>query len=98
MVGREVSQIFPDREHAPGEAVFEARNVTVEDPNVPGKRLVDGVSFSVRRGEVLGVAGLMGAGRSDLLMALFGAHAGRTTGEVFVHGKRVRITRPSDAI
>jgi ABC-type sugar transport system ATPase subunit len=98
MVGREVNQIFPPRDHEPGEVVFEARNVTVEDPNVPGKLLVDDVSFSVRRGEVLGVAGLMGAGRSELLMGLFGAHAGRTTAEVFVDGKSVRITRPSDAI
>ncbi len=98
MVGREVNQIFPTRDHEPGEVVFEAKNVTVEDPNVPGKRLVDGVSFAVRRGEVLGVAGLMGAGRSDLLMSLFGAHAGKSTGEVFVEGKKVKISRPSEAI
>jgi ABC-type sugar transport system ATPase subunit len=98
MVGREVNQIFPDRTHTPGEVVFEARDVTVEDPNVPGKLLVDKVSFSVRKGEVLGVAGLMGAGRTDLLMALFGAHAGRHTGEVFVGGERAKITNPRDAI
>jgi D-xylose transport system ATP-binding protein len=98
MVGREVSQMFPERNHSPGEVVLEARDVTVEDPNVPGKLLVDRVSFSVRRGEVLGVAGLMGAGRSELLMGLFGAHAGKTTAEVYVDGVRVRISRPSDAI
>ncbi|HEY0377893.1 MAG TPA: ATP-binding cassette domain-containing protein [Pyrinomonadaceae bacterium] len=98
MVGREVGDIFPKRGHHPGETVFEARNVTVEDPNVSGKLLVDSVSFGVRRGEVLGVAGLMGAGRSDLLMAIFGAHAGRTTGELFVEGRRARITSPAQAI
>jgi D-xylose transport system ATP-binding protein len=98
MVGREVGDIFPAADHARGEVAFEARGVVVEDPNVAGKRLVDGVSFTVRRGEVLGVAGLMGAGRSDLLMALFGAHAGRVSGEVFVEGARVAIKNPRDAI
>jgi D-xylose transport system ATP-binding protein len=98
MVGREVGDIFPVADHARGEVAFEARGVVVEDPHAAGKRIVDGVSFAVRRGEVLGVAGLMGAGRSDLLMALFGAHAGRVSGEVFVEGARVAIKNPRDAI
>jgi D-xylose transport system ATP-binding protein len=98
MVGREVGDIFPAPTHERGEVAFEARGVTVEDPNVAGKRLVKGVSFAVRRGEVLGVAGLMGAGRSDLLMAIFGAHAGRVTGEVLVGGRRVSIRNPAEAI
>src|SRR5262249_31303177 len=96
MVGREVGDIFPQPTHEHGDFVFEARNITVADPNVVGKRLVKGVGFAVRRGEVLGIAGLMGAGRSDLLMAIFGAHAGRTTGEVMVEGKPIRILRPAD--
>ncbi len=60
--------------------------------------LVRDVSFDVRRGEVLGIAGLMGAGRSELLMAVFGAHAGRASGEVLVEGRRVSIKNPADAI
>src|SRR5215211_9390184 len=98
MVGREVGDIFPEAEHERGEVVFEARGVTVEDPNVAGKLLVKGVGFKVRRGEVLGVAGLMGAGRSELLMGIFGAWPGRVTGEVYVEGKRIKVSRPSDAI
>jgi D-xylose transport system ATP-binding protein len=98
MVGREVADIFPPVTRRPDEVVFEARGVTVEDPNVPGKLLVDGASFNVRRGEVLGIAGLVGAGRSELMMAIFGAHPGRTAGELFVRGKRIAINRPSDAI
>ncbi|HEV7903517.1 MAG TPA: ATP-binding cassette domain-containing protein [Pyrinomonadaceae bacterium] len=98
MVGREVGDIFPVPEHAQGEVLFEARGFTVEDPNVAGKLLVDDVSFAVRGGEVLGIAGLMGAGRSELLMAIFGAHAGRARGQVRVAGKRVRIENPADAI
>ena len=90
MVGREIGDIFPVVERTPSEVVFEARGVTVEDPNVPGKLLVDDVSFAVRRGEVLGIAGLVGAGRSDLLMALFGAHPGTKKG--------VNVRHPWDAI
>ncbi|HYS54393.1 MAG TPA: ATP-binding cassette domain-containing protein [Thermoanaerobaculia bacterium] len=98
MVGREVTDIFPTTQHHPEAVVFEARGVTVEDPNVAGKLLVDDVSFSVRRGEVLGIAGLVGAGRSDLMMAIFGAHQGRTAGEFFIRGSRININQPSDAI
>src|SRR5437899_1946037 len=98
MVGREVDQIFPEPRHDRGEVVFEARNITVEDPAVSGKLLVDNVSFAARKGEVLGIAGLMGSGRTELLMAIFGAHPGRKSAEILVDGKRIEINHPSDAI
>lgn len=98
MVGRSVENIFPDITHTQGDIVLEARNLTLDDPDVAGKRLVDNVSFSVRRGEVLGIAGLMGAGRSEILMSLFGAFGSRARGEIYVDGTRVQITSPSDAI
>ncbi|HUP44119.1 MAG TPA: ATP-binding cassette domain-containing protein [Thermoanaerobaculia bacterium] len=98
MVGREVTDLFPTAVRHPDNVVFEARNVTVEDANVPGKILVRNVSFSVRRGEVLGVAGLVGAGRSELLMGIFGAHGGPHRGEFFVDGERIDIRHPHDAI
>ena len=98
MVGRSVDQIFPEAKHDRGEVVFEARDVTVEDPSVPGKLLVDRVGFTARKGEVLGIAGLMGSGRSELLMAIFGAHPGRKSGEILVDGKQIQIAKPSDAI
>jgi D-xylose transport system ATP-binding protein len=98
MVGRAVGDIFPKVDHEHGDVVFEIKNVSVEDPFIAGKKLVDNVSFSARRGEVLGIAGLMGAGRSDLLMAIFGAHPGRMSGEIKIEGRRVRITSPADAI
>ena len=98
MVGREVGQIFPEARHDRGEVVFEARNITVEDPSVPGKFLVDRVGFAARKGEVLGIAGLMGSGRSELLMAIFGAHPGRKSAEISVGGKAVQINHPFDAI
>ena len=98
MVGREVGEIFPTVDHDHGDIVFEAHNISVSDPVLPTKKLVDQVSFSVKRGEVLGIAGLMGAGRSDLLMALFGAHAGRASGEILIDGKRIEIRSPAEAI
>ncbi|HEU4520743.1 MAG TPA: ATP-binding cassette domain-containing protein, partial [Thermoanaerobaculia bacterium] len=98
MVGREVKDLFPTAEHHPKDVVFEAKNVTVEDPNVKGKLLVQNVSFQVRRGEVLGVAGLVGAGRSELLMGIFGAHEGPHSGRFFVDGQEIAIRHPSDAI
>jgi len=72
--------------------------VTVEDPSVPGKLLVEQVGFKAHKGEVLGVAGLMGSGRSELLMAIFGAHAGRRSAKILIDGKPVNISQPSDAI
>ena len=98
MVGRDVGDIFPKVDHQQGEVVLEVENVSVTDPVVAGKKLVDNISFSVRGGEVLGIAGLMGAGRSDLLMAIFGAHAGSRSGTVKLLGKPISISGPSDAI
>jgi len=98
MVGREVGDIFPVVDHDQGKVVFAVRDISVEDPAVAGKKLVKAVSFSVRRGEVLGIAGLMGAGRSDLLMAIFGAHFGRISGDIEIEGRRVNITSPAKAI
>ncbi|MDQ3799901.1 MAG: ATP-binding cassette domain-containing protein, partial [Acidobacteriota bacterium] len=97
MVGREVGDIFPKTDHEFGETVLEIRNLTAYEAET-NKVLVDDISLSVRKGEVLGIAGLMGAGRSELLMAVFGAHLGKATGEVYVEGRRVSISNPSDAI
>lgn len=97
MVGREVGDIFPASRHEFGETVLEIKNLTAYEAET-NNLLVDNVSFSVRRGEVLGISGLMGAGRSELLMAIFGAHLGKKSGEIYVEGKRVSINSPSEAI
>ncbi len=98
MVGREVGDIFPVSVHEFGETALEVSNFTAFDPDIPGKKLVDNVSFSVRKGEVVGIAGLMGAGRSELLMSIFGAWSGRASGSLKIEGKPVEIRTPSAAI
>lgn len=98
MVGREVGDIFPDATHEHGEVALSVRGLTAYSPDVPDKKLVDNVSFEVRKGEVLGIAGLMGAGRSELLMSIFGAWAGKFSREIEIEGRRVEIASPADAI
>ena len=97
MVGREVGNIFPTSHHEFGETALEVRNLCAYQAETD-KLLVDNVSFSVKKGEVLGISGLMGAGRSELLMAIFGAWRGRMSGEILVEGQPVSISNPSDAI
>ncbi len=98
MVGREVGDIYPRSEHEFGTTALEVRSLSAWPFDDPNKKRVDNISFSVRQGEVLGIAGLMGAGRTELLMAIFGAWQGRFEREIFVEGKRVNIASPADAI
>ena len=98
MVGRAVSNIFPESEHDFGEVALEVRGLSVYSTDGRDKKLVDDVSFSVRRGEVLGIAGLMGAGRTELLMAIFGAWEGNYTRQISVEGRPADIGSPSDAM
>ena len=98
MVGREVGNIFPECHHDFGDTVLEVKNLTAFSIDAANKKVVDNVSFHVRKGEVLGIAGLMGAGRTELLMAIFGAWPGRYSREVVVEGRRVRLDSPAEAI
>ncbi|MDQ3320996.1 MAG: xylose ABC transporter ATP-binding protein [Acidobacteriota bacterium] len=98
MVGREVGDIFPANAHQFGETALEVKNLTAFDTDVQDKKLVDNLSFNVRRGEVVGIAGLMGAGRSESLMSIFGAWQGKHSGEIFIENKRVEINSPAEAI
>lgn len=98
MVGRQVSQVFPATARTAGEVLLEVRHMAAENPNTPGKLVVNDVSFIARRGEVVGIAGLMGSGRTELLMSLFGCFPGKVSGEIMIDGRAVDIKSPSDAI
>jgi D-xylose transport system ATP-binding protein len=78
--------------------VFEARNVTCWDPINPDRKVVDDVSFELRAGEIVGVAGLVGAGRTELACKLFGYWQGDHEGKIFLEGKEITVKNPSDAV
>jgi len=98
MIGRDLLGFHRTTTTASGEEVLRVERLTLKHPRRKGDRLVDGVSFSVRRGEVLGIFGLMGAGRTELLETLFGLHASDASGDVFIEGRRVSPRTPADAI
>lgn len=98
MVGRELTERFPRKPHIPGDVVLEVKNWTVHNPELPDKKVIGNVSFSVRKGEILGIAGLMGAGRTELVMSIFGCYGRNISGEVILNGKKLKIRNPKDAI
>jgi D-xylose transport system ATP-binding protein len=98
MVGREMNQLYPQRKHAPGEVVFEARNITCYDADNPARKRVDNISFTLRKGEILGIAGLVGAGRTELVSSIFGAYPGAHEGEVWLDGQKLDTGTPQKAI
>jgi len=99
MVGRDLEHRYPEHVSHVGEEVFRVEDWHVEHPTQPGRVVVDGASFNVRAGEIVGIAGLMGAGRTELAMSVFGRSYGRNvTGKVFLHGKEIRTRSVSEAI
>jgi putative multiple sugar transport system ATP-binding protein len=98
MVGRDLESFYPDRVSAPGEEVLRIEDWTVLHP-VQDRTVVDGASLNVRAGEVVGIAGLMGAGRTELAMSVFGRSYGRDiSGRLFMHGREVKARTVAEAI
>ncbi|BFL11158.1 ATP-binding cassette domain-containing protein [[Clostridium] hylemonae] len=100
MVGRELTNRFPPREHASiGDVSLDIRNWTVHHPLAPERKVVDNVSMYVRRGEVVGISGLMGAGRTEFAMSVFGKSYGvNISGEMTLGGKKVKLNSVQQAI
>lgn len=100
MVGRELEDRFPKRSGIEiGEVSLEVKNWNVYHPIYSEKKVIDNVSFHVRQGEVVGLSGLMGAGRTELAMSIFGRSYGtEISGECLIHGKEVKLHSPRQAI
>ncbi|WP_265520744.1 multiple monosaccharide ABC transporter ATP-binding protein [Oerskovia flava] len=99
MVGRDLDHRYPPHESHPGNEVLRIEDWTVHHPTQPQRVVVDRANLSVRAGEIVGIAGLMGAGRTELAMSVFGrSYGSHITGKVFMHGKEVSTRTVSEAI
>ncbi len=100
MVGRELTNRYPERTDCPiGDVVLEVKDWNVFNPEDASRQMLKNINIKVRAGEVVGLAGLMGAGRTEFAMSLFGHEYGqKITGEVLMHGKPVKITNVKEAI
>ncbi|MDR3033582.1 MAG: sugar ABC transporter ATP-binding protein [Kitasatospora sp.] len=99
MVGRDLEHRYPERTPRIGEVALAVEDWTVQHPIDHHRNVVDGVSLHVRRGEIVGIAGLMGAGRTELAMSVFGRSYGRWTGgRVLLNGTEIRTRTVSEAI
>jgi len=90
MVGRELSQVFPEKQEPESEIVFEVKNLTVPD-------VINNISFNLKKGEILGLGGLVGAGRTEVSEAIMGIRK-ITEGEILTNGKQIKIRHPEDAV
>jgi ribose transport system ATP-binding protein len=98
MVGRDLTDLFPKTSTPGGGEVLRVKNLSLRHPERAGDFVVRDVSFSVRRGEVVGLFGLMGAGRTELLQSIFGLHPHAASGEIWLAGRPISIRSPRQAI
>lgn len=99
MVGRDITERFPHRTPHVGDVCFEVRDWSVDHPVFEGIKVCDGVNFKLRQGEVLGISGLMGAGRTELAMSIFGhSYGANIRGQLFLNGQEIHLPDVKSAI
>jgi D-xylose transport system ATP-binding protein len=98
MLGRDLDDLFPKEVAPVGDTLLQLIDFSVPNPAEPEKRVVHGASLEVRAGEVVGLFGLVGAGRTELVTALFGAWPLRPQGEIRVRGRKLKLSNPEQAV
>jgi putative multiple sugar transport system ATP-binding protein len=99
MVGRKLVDRFPKRTPEIGETIFEVKDWIVYHPLDSDRQIIKGVNLHVKKGEIVGIAGLMGSGRTEFAMSVFGRSYGRRiSGEVFIHGKKIDVSTIGKAV
>ena len=98
MIGRKIENMYVKTPREPGEVVMEVKDLVVPHPTIRDRNIVNHVSFKLRKGEILGIGGLVGAGRSEILEGIFGKLTEGVSKTVLINGKEVNITSPKDAI
>ncbi len=99
MVGRSLEDRYPPRDPKIGDVIFEVKNWSVYHPLHADRQVIKGIDINVKKGEVVGIAGLMGSGRTEFAMSLFGRTYGRKiTGEVFLNGKKIDVSSVGKAV
>lgn len=98
MVGREMKDRFPKENFTPGDVVFEVKNFSVYDTENNMRPIIKNAGFKVKKGEVLGISGLMGSGRTEMVMSILGAVKWKREGTLFLNGREVKINSAAEAI
>jgi len=98
MVGREMTERFPKGNRNPGDVIFEVEDLHAVDPDDKSNEIIKGVTFNVRKGEIFGIAGLMGSGRTELVMTIFGEYGKITKGKIKLEGKEIKIPNSHEAM
>lgn len=99
MVGRDLSNRYPIHEPDIGDVIFEVRDWNAYHPVHKERKILDGIDFQIKKGEIVGIAGLMGAGRTEFAMSVFGkSYGSRISGRIYKEGREIRIGNVHDAI
>lgn len=98
MVGRKIKERFPKRKSKLGKEIFRIENLHAVDPNDVNKEVIRGANFDLREGEILGIAGLMGSGRTELVSTLFGEYGKVTSGKVLLDGREMTISNANTSM
>ncbi|MEN2854639.1 Xylose import ATP-binding protein XylG [Mannheimia haemolytica] len=98
MVGREITSLYPHEPHNIGEEVLRVENLTAWHPTNTHIKRVDNANFVLRQGEILGIAGLVGSGRTEMAQCIFGSYQGKYQGDIFLHKQPIKIKNCAQAI